>query len=243
MNKFQTLLVCFLILLLISSIHIAYGQEDMNLLDAECKKQCHWEKRDPQGTLIYTGQFEADLPVGKFTYYYPGGAIKAVSFHTVPGLREKTMIYHQNGKVMAQGNYFETKKDSTWTYYDEEGILISDEHYDKGVRTGTWRTYYLNGSTSEEFYWKQDKKDGPWNQYYSDGSLKLTAFYTDDLRNGDFSLYFPNAQIMVKGQYENDKREGEWKYYMEDGRLQKVRQYSNGYMISEVVYIDIDKEQ
>ena len=220
----------------------ASGQDSINHRDAEGRKQGLWEKRDSLGALIYSGHFEKDLPVGTFTYYYPGGKVKAVSYHTVPGKQERTVIYHMNGQKMAQGNYFEAKKDSVWTYYDEDGMLISDERYDKGVGTGVWRTYYMSGVTSEEFYWKQDKKEGPWNQYYSEGTRKLSAFYANDLRNGEFSLFFPNEQLMVRGQYENDKREGEWKYYMEDGRLQKVCQFRNGYLISEVVYVDLEKE-
>lgn len=230
------------IVLIAFPILSAFGQDGINQLDASGKKQGIWEKRDTLGALIYKGQFEQDLPVGQFTYYYPAGTVKAVTVHTLPGKKEETVIYHENGQKMAQGNYSEAKKDSAWSYYDEEGILISVEHYDRGIRTGIWKTYYMNGGVSEEFYWKQDKKEGPWNQYYSDGSRKLTAFYSNGLRNGDFSLYFPNEQLMAGGLYVNDKREGEWKYYMEDGRLQKVRQYTNGYLISEVVYIDIEKE-
>lgn len=242
MKTYPSLWFSFLVILLFMFALQASGQSSINQRDASGKKQGLWEKRDSLGGLIYSGQFEKDLPVGKFTYYYPGGTLKAVTYHSIPGKQERTVIYHENGQKMAQGNYFETKKDSTWTYYDEEGRLISDESYDKGISTGIWRTYYANGVTSEEFYWKQDKKEGPWNQYYSDGTRKLTAFYINDLRNGDFNLFFPNSQLMVRGQYIDDKREGEWQYYMEDGRLQKVHQYSNGYLISEVVYIDIEKE-
>lgn len=219
------------------------GQSTYNQLDDSGKKQGPWRKTDAEGHLIYTGQFISDLPVDTFTYFYPNGRVKAISVHVIPGFKEKTIMHHPNGKIMAQGLYVEAMKDSIWLFYDDNGLLVSEECYERGIRTGVWKTFYPNGKVAEEFFWKNDKKDGPWNQFYSDGSMKLSALYANDLRNGPFRLYFPIEKMMVNGYYEKDKREGLWEYYMEDGQLQKVRQYRGGYLISEVVYIEIEEEE
>jgi len=63
----------------------------------------------------------------------PDGTLKAVSVLSEDGKIARTQSFAGNGRKIAEGNYREEKKDSTWKYYsDLDGILISEETYLSG---------------------------------------------------------------------------------------------------------------
>ena len=48
----------------------------------------------------------------------------------------KWTLYYENGKVNAEGNYINGKKDGTWTWYDMNGRKTDEQTYTNGSISG-----------------------------------------------------------------------------------------------------------
>jgi len=216
--------------------------DTVNQFDNEGKKHGYWTKHGDNGSTLYEGYFNHDVPVGEFKFYYTGGRIKALVKHKGDGVHSNTTIYHKNGYIMATGGYIGEVKDGLWIYYDVDGIKVSEEFWQEKKKNGKWKSFYHNGSVAEETIWIDNQKQGTWIQYFTDGTIKLAATYLNNLKEGIFNLYYPNQQLTLSGKYLKGKRDGEWKHFMEDGQLQKQQIFSNGILVSEVIYIELEEE-
>lgn len=108
-----------IILSLIFYIQTAYSQTtlsqgtNINQTDNKGKKQGYWEKKYSNGKLQYKGFFRDDKPRGEFTRYYENGIIQAKMIFDDSGLKSHATLFYDNGEKAAEGNYVNTKKDST----------------------------------------------------------------------------------------------------------------------------------
>ncbi len=223
-NRFFRLLLmlCFLM-----GVNQSYGQS--NQTDELGKKQGYWKSYDEMGNLKYEGSFKDDIPFGEFKYYYPDGKIRAISIIFNEGKQSRTKLYHRNNKLMAEGNYLNQKKDSTWNYFSEyDGILLSKENYKEGKKEGVWQKFYPNKIIAEKSTYKNDVQVGVWLQYFTDGTKKIEGFYIDGKKNGQFTYYHPNGQIETSGMYLNSLKDGNWKYFSVDGKPIKEEIYNHG---------------
>ena len=124
---------------------LAFGQGDINQLDSEEMKQGHWEKKYKNGKLKYSGQFKDNIPTGKFERFSNEGKLSSTLLYT-PG--EKIVVaqlFHANGKVLADGNYIDQKKDSLWKFYRNDGLLFSEAFYLGGTH---WGAFYFRKQLS-----------------------------------------------------------------------------------------------
>lgn len=223
--------ILFLLIALFSGV--AGGQEltntNINKVDSQGRKQGNWKAYDVNGNLKFEGRFVDGLPVGTFTYYYPDGKIRAVSEMIDGGKRSHTKIYHKNTRLMAEGNYLNKQKDSTWKYYsDFDGVLLSTEHYENGVLEGKVINYYPSGEVAEEIPYENGLKEGVWKQYFTDGKLKLKATYVNDLLEGLMLVYYQNGVPEISGMYENNFKHGMWIHFNERGEVIKKETFRNG---------------
>lgn len=217
--------ISFLIFFLFSSIFI-FGQDTVNLIDAQGRRQGVWKKSDSIGRKIYEGQFTDGKPTGIFRYYYPDGKLKTESAFSFGGRKAKSVSYYPNGRKMASGNYFDEKKDSVWQFFSEiDGVLLSEENYHLGVKDGFSKTYFPGGGLAELMSWKNGIKSGPWEQYFSDGKIKFRGNYQENEKSGAFQAFYLSGKIMFRGQYLNGHQSGLWLYYEENGKLLKKEQY------------------
>jgi antitoxin component YwqK of YwqJK toxin-antitoxin module len=108
----------FLTILMISfSIHAQeFTNSNINEVDDQGRKQGDWKTYDVNGSLKFEGSFVDGIPFGTFLFYYPEGKIKARSEMYDNGRRSRTKTFHSNGRLMAEGNYLDKKKDSSWSY-------------------------------------------------------------------------------------------------------------------------------
>lgn len=206
-----------------------------NLTDAAGKKQGPWKKLDADGKLKYEGQFKDNIPVGKFTYYYPSGKVKMVSVYSANGTITRAKTYDEAyGKLMAEGKYINEKKDSIWTYYtlDEklDSQLISTESYSKGVKNGPWKTFYPNGRLFSSKTYKNDVLEGPWEEFFEDGKQKLKAMYVKGLLDGVAVYYTAEGKKMTEGKFVKGLRNGPWITYTPEGKI-VVEKYNMGQLI------------
>lgn len=208
--------------------------DTINQLDSENQKQGYWEKRYPNGNLVYAGYFKNDVPVGIMNRYYENGNMQAQMNYSQDGIYSETKLYYEDGKLSATGFYYKTLKDSIWKYYSYyTGTLVSEERYVKGKKNGIQKSFYPTGSTAEEIEYKDNYKEGTWKQYFEDGNIKMVSKYNLDMVNGRYTFYYPDGVVYIVGTFVENKRNGPWVFYDEKGKEKYRLIYSNGILSDE----------
>jgi antitoxin component YwqK of YwqJK toxin-antitoxin module len=223
-------ILSFLVLLIFNPISIlAQSDTVFNQTDAKNLKQGYWKKSYPNGKLMYKGFFKDNKPVGEMRRYFESGALKALLNYNSKGEYARARLFYENGQVAAEGNYFNSTKDSTWVYYSfYDRTVTSRESYLRGARHGMMINYYNNGDVSEKIEWKNNQKSGIWEQYFKGNILRLKAFYINNKLEGDFVVYAENNKPYLHGNYKNDLREGKWTFYKVDGTVETELEYKQG---------------
>jgi len=95
------------IVLLLVLTTIASGQEqtDLNKTDQQGRKQGHWIKKYPNGTILYEGTFINDKPVGEFKRYNSNNTLKSILIYSSDSREADATIYHPNGFISSKGKY------------------------------------------------------------------------------------------------------------------------------------------
>lgn len=183
----------------------------VNQLDAQGRKQGKWEKTHP-GTRVYAyrGQFKNDKPVGKFSYFYTSGKVKAIIEHDEHSSRSVGYYYHDGGGVMSYGIYRNMKKDSVWTNLNKKGELTVKETFYRDSLHGPRVVFYA-------------RKEGVRKQMPS-----IVSHYKDGKLDGEYIEYFPNAAVKQKGNYANNKKVGIWNTYHASGKKMMQIRYKDG---------------
>jgi antitoxin component YwqK of YwqJK toxin-antitoxin module len=237
MNLSKLLFLSCLVILLTSSCLLA-----QNLVDAKGLKQGEWRKTDSKGNLVYQGRFKDNVPQGVFKYYYEDGKVRSELTYSVDGKTANATNFYHSGKKMAEGNYFETKKDGLWKYYNDLEILSAEESYLKGLPIGLWKTYYDDGKLLEECPYKNGFKDGVCKQFFMDGRLKSEVNFINGKNDGFARFYFTDGKPMVLGQFKNDLKTGLWVTFKENGEKVSDTEYVGG-IVSKEIFYDKAREQ
>jgi antitoxin component YwqK of YwqJK toxin-antitoxin module len=237
----------FISFLILSSLGVSplTAQSDtlFNQTDANNLKQGYWKKAYPNGKLMYKGYFKDNKPVGEMYRYFESGTIKALLNYDSKGEYAHARLFYEDKQLAAEGWYYNSLKDSTWSYYSYyEKTLTVRESYAKGARHGLMMHYYNNGDVSEKIEWKNDKKDGIWEQYFRGNVLKLKGSYINDKLEGVFLVYYEDGKPFVKGTYTNNQRNGMWTFYKEDGTLDMEMEYRSGRTVNEEKLNEKQKE-
>ena len=67
---------------------------------------------------------------------------------------------NKNQHIQTKGNYFQNKKDGTWTYY--KGYkLLKEENYSNGKKTGIWKTNLENGKVITRYNYELNQEIEP----------------------------------------------------------------------------------
>ncbi len=112
------------------------------LLPAGCQKSEDWVKREEfyaDGTLkssVHVKMLNGrEVPVGEFKTFYSSGKPESVT-EFVNGRRQgKHVLYFEDGRVKASGEYHDGAPHGTWTETDENGKTTTTK-YEYGKRVG-----------------------------------------------------------------------------------------------------------
>lgn len=220
-------------LFLVLMLSCLFSVKAQNVTDKQGLRQGKWTGTYSNGALRYRGQFRNGKPYGTFIYYYPAGMKKAEMVYSDNGRKAHVTTYYLDGKKMAEGYYFDKKKDSTWRYYnDPDGKLVLEENYCKGVKEGTTTVFFPEtGKPAEVTEYKNGKKNGRWIKYFSDGKISTIGTYVNDTLQGPFKVYDITGRLLIKGQYKHALQDGTWYTYDTLGQLQKKVMYHNGLQV------------
>ncbi len=204
-----------------------------NQRDATGRKQGYWEAVDRNGSLVYTGYFKDDKPVGEMKRYYPNGGVRVIMHYDNKSAKARARFFWQNGELAAQGNYINTKRDSVWLYYSYYTKKISYRvEYIIGARNGMTQSFYPDGDIAEETIWKNDQKTGSWKQFFDNGQLKSEGIYKNDKLEGPYVAYYPDGKKETTGNYQNNLPDGEWLHYDNNGKVTSTIRYVDGEIVN-----------
>lgn len=213
------------------------------------------------GAMVRKGKLENQIPVGKWYYYYPSGALSMIGEFSSTG--EKTglwEIYNElNGKIESKINFKNDKlngdaffyyiqgdlkekkffkdgslNDTLYIYY-RSGDLLEKYVLKDGVKEGPVLGYYENGKLNYSYSFKGGKADGPYKSYYTDGQLFKEFTLKDDLYEGAFVTYHANGKKASAANYKAGKLEGLFESWYPNGQLNEKLNFTEGKQVGEHV--------
>jgi antitoxin component YwqK of YwqJK toxin-antitoxin module len=229
-----------LIILILFSPLFAFSQ--INQTDANGLRQGFWEKQQPNGRLMYEGNFKDGKPVGEWKRYHTGGQVKAIIKYQADSDSAFTQLFDEWGKKVAEGMYLNEKKAGLWIYFSE-GRKVADEHFEEGEKHGKSRKYYQTGEVWEETDWVHGKQEGSYRVFFQSGEPFFQCKMSNNQRNGLCLTYFQNGRVELEASYKNGLRHGEWKYFDEQGNYCYSLFYDTGKILNPEVRDSISNLQ
>lgn len=136
---------------------------------------------------------------------------------------------YQDGQLIEEGRYTNSKRIGTWRRYWPNGKLMSEITYQMGRPRGEYKTYYPSGKVEEQGSWDLDRNTGKFQRWHPNGQLAQDFVFNENgVRDGDQKYYHENGQLAVQVSVNEGKEDGTLKRYTTDGRLQQVAQFHNG---------------
>lgn len=218
------------------------GQQTLNVTDESGRRQGYWEKKYPNGKLMYQGTFKDGKPVGQWKRYHDSGNLKAVMEHSETSDTVRAKLYETSSRPVAEGAYLGEKKCGTWTYFSND-VRIAEEVFIDGRKSGISRKYYLSGELLEESYWKEELREGKYTAFFPSGKPFLQCYYKEGKRNGPCISYFPSGAVEVESEYLDDLPGGSWKYYDPSGAIRYTLLYEKGILKNPDVLLKMDSKQ
>lgn len=138
---------------------------------------------------------------------------------------------YQDGQVIEEGRYTNSKRIGTWRRYWPNGRVMSEIAYQLGRPQGDYQTFYPNGKLEEQGRWDLDRNTGKFQRWHSNGQLAQDfAFNETGVRDGEQKYYHENGQLAVQVAVDEGKEDGTLKRFTPDGQLQQVAQFDDGVM-------------
>jgi len=232
----QILLILFLLPLM------AATQPAVNHTDANGLKQGPWQKKYPNGKLMYQGHFTNGKPTGEWKRWLDTGSLKAILLYSETSDSVKARLYEGMSNPVAEGTYFGEKKTGTWTYFSK-GSVIAREEFSAGLKNGTCRKYYPSGEILEESQWENDQLHGTYRALFTSGKPFLECTYKNGKRDGTLTGYYPSGAIEVRSLYRNDLPDGPWTFFGEKGDTLYILHYSAGKLQNPEVLDSLDTKK
>lgn len=211
----------------------------VNQTDANGLRQGPWQKKYPNGKLMYEGSFKDGKPIGEWKRFHEGGLLKVIIQYYAGSDSASAQMFDEAGKKVAEGKYFDEKKTGKWTYY-KDTKKISEENFLNGEKNGKARKYYDTGELWEETDWINGKQEGSYQVFFKSGKPFLQIKMRDNQRNGLCISYFQNGRVELEAYYRFGLRHGNWKYYDESGKLLYTFIYENNIIMNPQVRDSIE---
>lgn len=148
----------------------------------------------------------------------------AVLLWFLPSKAQFVTTYYANGKIKTEGCFSpkDSLKQGPWRLYFNNGKLNAEGSYFNGKMHGEWK-YYNNASNTLDKVelWKDGEQVGEQKEFYPDGKLYRIINFEKGVYQGASISFYPNGSIRTKGNYKLGMPEGIWENYDENGNLLK----------------------
>lgn len=136
---------------------------------------------------------------------------------------------YQNGQVIEEGRYTNSKRIGLWRRYWPNGSAMSEISYQLGRPRGEYRTFYPNGKVEEQGSWDLDRNTGNFQRYHPNGKLAQEfIFNANGVRDGEQKYYHENGQLAVQVTVQEGREDGTLKRYTPDGQVQQIAEFEDG---------------
>lgn len=220
----------------------AYVFAQVNQTDANNLRQGTWQKQQPNGRLLYQGNFKDDKPVGEWKRFHSGGQVKAIISYHENSDTAFAQLFDEWGKKVAEGHYMNEQKTGWWFYF-AEGRKVAGEQFINGVKHGVAHKYFDSGEILETVDWHHGKQEGKYEVFFKTGVPFMQYKVRNNQRNGLFLTWFQNGKLELEANYKNGLRHGNWKYYNNKGEFLYELKYNEGKLLNPEVRDSIANRQ
>ena len=128
-------------------------------------------------------------------------------------------IYHENGNVFYEGNFYDDKFHGNGTIFYSNKIIAYEGNFAQGLPNGAGKLYHEDGTLYYEGSFSDGKMSGQGILYYDDGCLKYKGNFLNGKMNGNGTLfsYYNEDTVEYEGEFKDNKKEGKGILYDEDG--------------------------
>ncbi len=208
-----------------------FSFSQINQTDANGLRQGLWQKQQPNGRLMYEGNFKDGKPIGEWKRFHEGGQVKAVINYQVDSDSAFTQLFDKFGRKVAEGNYVNQIKEGNWIYFSGNK-KVAEEQFKLGLKNGISLKYYDTGELMEEIDWINGMQQGNYQIYFKTGEPYLQCKMSYNQRNGLCLVHAQNGKLEMEANYKNNLRHGEWKFYNNSGEFQYLLKYNEGEILN-----------
>ncbi|MBI5542178.1 MAG: toxin-antitoxin system YwqK family antitoxin [Bacteroidia bacterium] len=186
----------------------------------------------PSGVVSEEGIWKGNKWVGEYKYFFPNGKPSYEWKYSEQGKRTGVQkYYHENGKIMIEGEWNEGKESGPIKEYDENGKLVAEKTFNNGLLDeASVKIYSPTNNTNNQV------QENTNNVIINDNKTPV---------NNNVGLFTGNGFNITYTKDRKKEREGEWKdgklidgkryYYDETGKLTKTSVYKNGNIVN-IIY-------
>ena len=159
-------------------------------------------KYNPDGSILYEGDFVDGKFEGKGRYNYANGKYFIGEYKK--GLRNGIgIIYYSDGRVNYESNYVDDKREGVGKFFLEDGSLYIGQ-WKNGLFNGKGKEYYPNGKLRYIGDYVDGKREGIGKYVWRDGDYYIGG-ERNDLRHWKGILYNSSGSIQKKGKWADDE--------------------------------------
>ena len=135
------------------------------------------------GKTRVIGAFVDKKRAGKWTYFYPKGAVFSEELYENGKLNGKVVVYFKKtGKKAEESEYAKGILHGVSKKYADNGVLIEEVLFENGLENGLATYYELNGNLKEKGIYKDGKRIGKW-EFYLNGEIVDDKKKKETLKN------------------------------------------------------------
>lgn len=170
-------------------------------------------------------------------YVYRSGAMIAEGIIDERGLKQgKFTEYFENGQIMAEGKYSDSKPVGYWKYFYQDGTIEQEGNFDnRGWHDGLWTWYYQNGNVWKTENYENGLPEGEYLEYDISGKIAVKGQYFDGEETGKW--FWEIGDVREEGSFTDGQYSGEWKTTdLETGKILFQGKYLDGYPNGKHIY-------
>ena len=225
-NKIYKIQIILLILFVGFGLQLVVGQEKINQLNSNGKREGVWRKYYNNKRIRYQGKFKNGKEIGIFKFYsasnseYP----EAVKTFEQKSNFAKVKFYSEKGLLKSEGEMRGEIRIGKWNYYHIDGkTILSEESYKEGILNGESKTYYITSKLTEQLFYKNGKLSGNIKRYADNGNLLDDLNYIEGKLYGPAKYYNTKGTLIYWGDYEDDEKIGKWEYFKKGKPKDSIR--------------------
>lgn len=136
-------------------------------------------------------------------YYKNGNPKWEYSYNSKGNMDGVRRQWYENGQLIYESYYKDSKEDGVFKKWREDGSLISESHYKNGRLDGASKDWYKNGQLEYEQYYKNGAKDGVHKKWYGNGQLEYERHYKNGKHDGVHKEWSRDGSLISESHYKN----------------------------------------